>query len=761
MKNIKATILIVLSCVCLALLAAGLTAVFFIFLDSVEKPVVLKPQVNERSISNYVLVNGLSVFLAQKFEFDENQEKFGDILNGIGSILSLHPDDVVYVNHQDFGSRRRLLNNRLKFSYQLDIERKSETNIITSMNSSTYRTKLLQLFIDVSEIPDLGLTVGPINVTDYIPAPTSNPDKLITQELTITGLTPQEIEENKASIIANLAKKLGVNAADIEITGIQSSGRRRLLQASATLTYVIKTNNENYQNLVDEVESVDFRVNLVEEIAVATGKPAEELTVNSRKVVAENYEPPLVCSTDCNILSTTCKQGICEEGECVTVPRNEELECDDETVCTEQDKCVSGICVGTPLNCYDNNPCTIDECVEPIGCMKQDQVIEGTCIPGCLQDSDCPVQFMCHDGTCLKIDYNEILFIRFINYEIQNCEAIQDNSIGFSDTKQKTIGHRLITSFVMDAQKHQVGTDTMYRVASSKGDLVANRQPLGFIDDVIDLNIIQLNEDTSRSAFTLATACQQVSVENCNSIFADRRYEFDVEVKDCENIDVFPPTGCLDPQSHISAHVSLSLNDCTEFENEILYVKIYGQSFIHYNGLILEGLNKDHSIQLSDSKLTVGIKTDWVNNDRFKSILTNVRACVADPLHRLSGCVDKTNTTECYNMGCYNWVVFDSPLVMKWDFMENSYFTALSLSTFNVDACHKLSTYHATEEKMCASTCSKFGDLEDAVSFDISLLPKNLNIVFDMVYQYIDCEEDVFESDTDQYHHLVNVKILS
>ena len=284
MKNIKATVLIVLSCLCLTLLVVGLTWVFFIFLGSVEKQVVLSPQANERSIKQYFLLNGLSVFLAQKFEFDANRKKFGDITSGIADLLSLHPDDVVYVNHQDFGSRRRLLQaNRLKFDYQIDIERKSEYELINKINTTNYKTNVLKLFVTYSGIPDLGITMGPINVTDYIPAPVSNPDKLITQELTITGLSAEEIEANKDSIVANLAKKLGVNAADIEITGIETSGRRRLLQVTSKLTYIIKTNNENYQNLVDEVESVDFKVDLVEEIAVATGKPAEELTVNSRK----------------------------------------------------------------------------------------------------------------------------------------------------------------------------------------------------------------------------------------------------------------------------------------------------------------------------------------------------------------------------------------------------------------------------------------------------------------------------------------------
>jgi hypothetical protein len=128
----------------------------------------LKPQRNERSISNYVLVDGLSVSLAQTFEVDANQRKFGDVLSGIANILTLHPDDVEYVNHQDSGSRRRLLNNRLKFSYQIDVEIASEASLIESIGSPNYRAAMLQLFVNVSGISDLNLTVGPINVTDYI-----------------------------------------------------------------------------------------------------------------------------------------------------------------------------------------------------------------------------------------------------------------------------------------------------------------------------------------------------------------------------------------------------------------------------------------------------------------------------------------------------------------------------------------------------------------------------------------------------------------
>jgi hypothetical protein len=60
-----------------------------------------------------------------------------------------------------------LLSDRLKFSYQIDIEQESEKNIINIMSKSTYRDAMLQVFVNVSKLPDLELTIGPINVTDY------------------------------------------------------------------------------------------------------------------------------------------------------------------------------------------------------------------------------------------------------------------------------------------------------------------------------------------------------------------------------------------------------------------------------------------------------------------------------------------------------------------------------------------------------------------------------------------------------------------
>ena len=42
---------------------------------------------------------------------------------------------------------------------------------------------------------------------------------------------------------------------------------------------------------------------------------------------------------------------------------------DGDNACTPTDTCQGGVCVGTPLNCDDGNPCTIDSCTPGVGCL--------------------------------------------------------------------------------------------------------------------------------------------------------------------------------------------------------------------------------------------------------------------------------------------------------------------------------------------------------------------------------------------------------
>jgi hypothetical protein len=44
--------------------------------------------------------------------------------------------------------------------------------------------------------------------------------------------------------------------------------------------------------------------------------------------------------------------------------------CDDNSVCTTNDQYISGVCTGTPIDCGDGIPCTIDDCHPVNGCIN-------------------------------------------------------------------------------------------------------------------------------------------------------------------------------------------------------------------------------------------------------------------------------------------------------------------------------------------------------------------------------------------------------
>lgn len=54
--------------------------------------------------------------------------------------------------------------------------------------------------------------------------------------------------------------------------------------------------------------------------------------------------------------------------------------CDDEDACTESSVCVKANCVGQPVSCDDNNPCTADACDPLVGCTHVDS---GACDDPC------------------------------------------------------------------------------------------------------------------------------------------------------------------------------------------------------------------------------------------------------------------------------------------------------------------------------------------------------------------------------------------
>ena len=69
-------------------------------------------------------------------------------------------------------------------------------------------------------------------------------------------------------------------------------------------------------------------------------------------------------------------------------------ECKDDNPCTVADHCVAGECVGTPVLCDDNNPCTNDICDETGGCVFENNFAD------CDDEDPCTVGDDCADGVC-------------------------------------------------------------------------------------------------------------------------------------------------------------------------------------------------------------------------------------------------------------------------------------------------------------------------------------------------------------------------
>lgn len=97
--------------------------------------------------------------------------------------------------------------------------------------------------------------------------------------------------------------------------------------------------------------------------------------------------------------------------------------CDDGNLCTHSDRCVEGVCLGTPYSCDDENVCTEDACVGDGTCARTnttascddgnaftegDQCAEGTCQgnacgasgTACCSGGACQGSLSCESGTC-------------------------------------------------------------------------------------------------------------------------------------------------------------------------------------------------------------------------------------------------------------------------------------------------------------------------------------------------------------------------
>jgi hypothetical protein len=112
-------------------------------------------------------------------------------------------------------------------------------------------------------------------------------------------------------------------------------------------------------------------------------------------------------------LNTSCKVNACmpASGKCALTNVPDLTGCDDQSACTQTDRCVAGQCVGNAVACDDGNSCTADSCDAKLGCVskpsagtcddgdactKPDTCQAGVCkagpntCPVCTKDADCP-----------------------------------------------------------------------------------------------------------------------------------------------------------------------------------------------------------------------------------------------------------------------------------------------------------------------------------------------------------------------------------
>ena len=128
------------------------------------------------------------------------------------------------------------------------------------------------------------------------------------------------------------------------------------------------------------------------------GTPDDEGTTTTGEVdtIGEDVEPECTSAEDCTeLVVAACQQASCDNGECGVAEQADLTPCDDGDACTAQDQCQAGLCGGTPVDCNDDNECTLETCEAETGaCLTT--LADGPCDDG----DDCTANTQCAEGDC-------------------------------------------------------------------------------------------------------------------------------------------------------------------------------------------------------------------------------------------------------------------------------------------------------------------------------------------------------------------------
>lgn len=561
------------------------------------------------------------------------------------------------------------------------------------------------------------------------------------------GITP-EVELAVQDAVALAMQVLREQVRIYSITNTNNA-RRRLLQGKLGVMVdysILFYDTADVAAAKQRADELVGKTILVDALKAELEKVSPEL---STKITVEgtNVEPPI---ESCPI-GRGMKDGICSD--CVDSYSDEDgpnSVCKTYTTCEHgvditgtrfsDNVCFTAPCKSNPSVCLDNNPCTLNLCVDVLDCVVEHIDDNYTCIPGCVVDTDCETSYICYDGTCLKVSTRVTdMSIKFIGYDLQPCSATAD---------------RLNMNFVLDTEQFTIGNDTRYRVILGPDDLSMDpHNPLGFGNEIFNLNYNSFGNNYARTAFTVSTECQNITAGNCGFLFTNRVFKFAAKMHDCIDASSVPAQNCIDPQHYVWSTIYVSVSDCTKFTGVVNQVAPRAEATVRYMDENYLGFESTGVIPIYNNGMR-GIVGIFEAGNPYTTYITDLKICKSNVNHYLAGCVDGTNTSECFNTGCFHWEQ-ENPLNFEIDIIKDGSVTAMGLSdTFKAYGCFPNDEYNSDIQTKCGwdkCTSRKPWNLDDGFEFDFSSLAYTRKddgprLVFDIKYKYINCTSKLEET---------------
>jgi len=156
--------------------------------------------------------------------------------------------------------------------------------------------------------------------------------------------------------------------------------------------------SDETEDLVDNQDEEDTYETIDESSDEVADDQSDESDTSDDDFIPECSGPE-----DCGTHENECKGYDCTEGKCIEKDLDEKV-CDDLNACTDNDKCLAGVCKGSDKDCSSlDTPCGVGLCNSANGNCYFDQAGDGTT---CDDGDDCTAADVCKSGVCEGMDYS-------------------------------------------------------------------------------------------------------------------------------------------------------------------------------------------------------------------------------------------------------------------------------------------------------------------------------------------------------------------